>query len=103
MKAIISGKIYNTETATLIHAWDNGYSYGDLHHCSISLYRTHKGAYFLAGEGGPGSIFARKTSSNVWSGGEGLRLISEQEALKWLEEVDADLETVIQYFRLEEG
>ncbi len=103
MKAIIDGKTYNTDTATLIHEWDNGHSYGDLHYCEEALYRTAKGAYFLAGSGGPGSSFAKKTGSNTWSGGERLRLVSEQEALQWLEDHDAAPETVGQYFTLQEG
>ena len=51
MKKVINGKIYNTETATLIHQWDNGRR-GDFSSCEEDLYRTKKGAFFIHGEGG---------------------------------------------------
>ncbi|MCK5572822.1 MAG: hypothetical protein KAJ12_08670, partial [Bacteroidetes bacterium] len=50
MKSVINGKRYNTETATLIASsrGDDGGAYSSGR--SAELYRTAKGAYFLAVE-----------------------------------------------------
>ncbi|HFC30549.1 MAG TPA: hypothetical protein ENJ44_05850 [Oceanospirillales bacterium] len=47
MKAIIGGKIYNTETAELIVEGDNGLSVNDGYYRIERLYRTKKGVYFI--------------------------------------------------------
>ena len=84
MKQIIDGKIYNTETAKELFTAKNGYA-GD-HGCwEETLYRTQKGAYFIAGEGGPRSRYAVTVSQNCWSGGSGMRTLSRQEAFEWAE------------------
>lgn len=96
MKRIINGKMYNTETAELIHEWDNG-SYGsDFRSCEESLYKTKKGAYFTAGSGGPMSKYAEH-HGNSTSGGEGIEILSEKEAMVWLEEHDGT-EALEKYF-----
>lgn len=87
MKRIINGKKYDTETATMIHEWDNGHYTGDFEHCEEALYRTRKGAYFLAGSGGPMSKYA-ESRGNETSGGEAITPITETEAREWLEEHD---------------
>lgn len=96
MKRIIDGKVYNTETAEEIASWHNGYYGGDFKRCEESLYRTPKGSWFLAGEGGPMSKYARP-AGNMTSGGDGLEPLTPDEARRWLEEKDfvAELE---QYF-----
>lgn len=45
MKAIINGKIYNTETATKLGNYEYGIC-GDLNHVYESLYRTKKKRVF---------------------------------------------------------
>lgn len=45
MKAIINGKIYNTETATKLGNYEYGIC-GDLNHVYESLYRTKKTRIF---------------------------------------------------------
>lgn len=87
MKKVIDGKIYNTETAELIHEWDNGYYQSDFHYCAESLYKTKKGAYFIAGEGGAMSDYAKSYGNNRGSG-EDIRALTEAEAMLWLEEHD---------------
>src|SRR3990172_2422569 len=69
MKKVIDGKIYNTETAELLHEWDNGMYGNDFGRCEEALYRTKKGAYFIAGEGGAMSRYARSCGSNSTCGG----------------------------------
>jgi len=86
VKKVIDGKIYNTESAELLHEWDNGIYGNDFRSCEEALYRTKKGAYFIAGEGGAMSRYARSCGSNSTCGGSGLRVLTEAEAMLWLEE-----------------
>lgn len=88
MKKIIDGRVYNTETAECIATWSNHYYRNDFHHCEESLYRTKKGAWFVAGEGGPLSKYARPCGGNGSCGGDGLEPISAKEAQEWLESRD---------------
>jgi hypothetical protein len=90
MKKVIEGKVYNTETATLIHEWDNGMYGSDFKRCEESLYRTAKGAYFTAGSGGPMSKYAVPVGSNGHGGGEGIEILTKKEALAWLESHGGD-------------
>ena len=48
MKKIISGKLYDTETAKEIAVWNNGRSYSDFSHCVETLYKKRTGEYFCA-------------------------------------------------------
>jgi hypothetical protein len=103
MKKVIDGKVYNTETAECIHEWSNSYYPNDFHYCEESLYKTKKGAWFVAGEGGAMSGYARSCGSNSWAGGEGLRVLSDEEALGWLEQHGADADTIAAHFPIEEA
>ena len=96
MKRVINGKMYNTETAELIHESDNGIYGNDFRQCEESLYKTKNGAYFIAGSGGPMSKYA-ESSGNTTSGGAGIEVISEQEAIEWLEQNDGT-EAIEEYF-----
>ena len=86
MKKVIDGKIYNTETAELLHEWNNDKFTSDFGYCEESLYKTKKGAYFIAGEGGAMSKYARSCGSNNTCGSDGLEVVSEAQAMQWLEE-----------------
>lgn len=98
MKQIVNGRMYNTETATLVTTLDAD-SRSDFGWERTSLYRTPKGNYFLAGEGGPTSRWRCKTSGGgAWKGGEGLRPLDPAQALAFAEAAYADAETIAQYF-----
>ncbi len=84
MKKVIEGKVYNTETAEELHDWSNHYPCSDFKACSESLYRTKKGAFFIAGSGGPLSSYAVPCGGGT-GGSEGIRPVSREEALEWLE------------------
>jgi hypothetical protein len=93
MKAIINGKRYDTEKAILIgEASSRGMSVNDFGHWYAGLYRTPKaGRYFLAGEGGPMTRWARPVGNNGRTGGEGIFEFEPEEALEWAERyLDAD-------------
>lgn len=88
MKKVINGIFYNTETAELLHNWDNGAYGNDFHSCEESLYKTKRGAYFIHGEGGPMSKYAICIGNNSRGGSEDIEVLSETEAIKWLEDHD---------------
>lgn len=76
MKKVINGKVYDTETAKEIGAWDNGI-YGSFDQVSEHLFRKRTGEYFL----------------NRFDGysGETIRKMTYEEARQWAEDrLDAD-------------
>jgi hypothetical protein len=84
VKAIINGRVYNTDTADLVCETYRGYS-GDFHWDETGLYRTKKGTFFLAGQGGPKSRWA-ETDGRHWNTGSGIRLVGWDEARCFMEE-----------------
>lgn len=102
MKKIIDGKTYNTETATRIANWDNGYYGNDFNACDESLYISPKGTYFLAGEGGALSKYARSVGSGR-CGGDGMEVLTKAEALRWCEDHGVDADAIAKHFEVEEG
>jgi len=59
---------------------------GDFAHCAEGLYRTAKGAYFLAGHGGPMTKYARRVGNNCSAGGSDILPLTECEAKAWAEQ-----------------
>ena len=102
MRKIIDGKVYNTDTAELIANASHAYR-GDFRWWDEDLYRTKKGRWFLHGEGGPMSSWAVAVSTGGWSGGEGLRALSEDEALEWCENNRIDPSVMEQHLKIEEA
>lgn len=85
MKAIIEGRRYNTETAYEIASYSNNLGRGDFNNYSETLYKTKKGVYFLAGEGGAASKYSW-SCGNGSIGGDGIIVLSVQEAFDWAEQ-----------------
>jgi hypothetical protein len=91
MKRIVDGKMYNTETATKIHTEDACLSSTDFRHWNETLYKTKKGAYFLAGYGGPMTRWAVPSGDgNGRCGSKGIRVLSEADARYWVEKYAND-------------
>ena len=86
MKQIISGKKYDTETATEIGFYSNAGDWRDFHHLVETLYRKRTGEYFLHGEGGPATKYSKSIGQNSWSGGEKIIPLNFEAARKWAEE-----------------
>jgi hypothetical protein len=84
MKKIINRKTYNTDTARELGSWMYGYP-GYPEYISETLYMTPRGAYFLHGEGGPRSRYARRIAQNSWVGGEDIIPMTADEAREWAE------------------
>jgi len=86
MKAIIDGKRYDTETAKLIaNAGSVGLSRSDFRHWNEDLYRTKNGSWFIAGEGGALTKYARQVGSNASGAGEQIQPLTEDEVRDWME------------------
>jgi hypothetical protein len=84
-RKVIEGKAYDTETATfLAEASGGGYS-NDFSHWEELLYRTPRGRLFVAGNGGALSRWSEAVGQNSWTGGSGIRPLSEGEARQWVE------------------
>lgn len=88
MKKIINSKAYDTDTARQL-GMDGG---GDgLNAWHEELYQKRTGEFFLYGQGGPMTKYARAISDNSWSGGEKIIPLSVKAAREWAEEhLDAD-------------
>ena len=85
MKKIINKKLYDTETATWLAGWDNGYFGGDCHLAIERLYRKRTGEYFLNCEGGGWSEYGERWG-NDWVYGEHIIPLTLEQAQKWAEE-----------------
>lgn len=91
MKKIISGKLYDTETAKEIGSKFHGESTRDFRHYCETLYRKRTGEYFIYGYGGPMSQYAESIGQNQWSGSKKIIPMDYKAAEKWAEEnMDAD-------------
>lgn len=91
MNKIINNKRYDTATATKVASASNGGGWGDFDHWEETLYRKRTGEYFLHGEGGPMTRYAKSAGQNSWSGGEDLIPLSYESARAWAEEhLDGD-------------
>ena len=90
MKKVISGALYDTETAKLLG--EDSYSNpGDFQYWVETLYRTKSGKYFLHGEGGALTKYAVCVAQNECSGGEKIIPLDLDSAQKWAEEhLDGD-------------
>ena len=97
MRKVIEGKLYNTETAEMV-ATDSYSHYGDLGYWSEEIYRTKRGNWFLAGEGGAMSKYAQAIGQNEVGGGSAIIPLTEGEALAWLEDHTSDADTFEKYF-----
>ena len=94
MKRVIDGKVYDTETADCVAGRDSGLPVNDFGWFEESLYVSQKGRWFAHGKGGAMSHYSRSTGQNQWGGGEALRPMTDNDALRWLEregETDAIL------------
>lgn len=84
MKKVIKAKLYNTETAVRVGAWDNGRYTNDFEYCSEDLYRKKSGEFFLHGEGGALSLYASRCGDGTGYG-ETIIPMTYSEAQAWAE------------------
>ena len=85
MRKIVDGKIYDTEAAERIAERHTGYGRGDFNWCEESIYRTKKGNWFLAGQGGAMTRYAQSSGEYKTTSLDIIPL-SDEEAVEWLQE-----------------
>ena len=87
MKRIIDGKVYDTETAHQVgRPWSPaGLGPSDFEWYEETLYRKRTGEYFLHGEGGPKTRYARPHGQSGWTGGERIMPMGYDQARQWAE------------------
>ena len=85
MNKIINGRRYDTEAAKKIgYACADGSS-SDFSYWEETLFQKRTGEYFLFGEGGPMSRYAKSSGYNEWGWGEKIIPLSIEGAQKWAE------------------
>ncbi|MBR0758630.1 hypothetical protein JQ604_41160 [Bradyrhizobium jicamae] len=101
IRRVIDGRVYDTTTAALVHRLtaDEGSIMLNFHVDRTALYRTRNGRFFIAGESGAFGRWGRR-DDNSYVPGRGLKLITDLEAQRHLEETDGPVEA---YFDVAEG
>ena len=85
MYKVINGHKYDTEAAREMAHWEASCSTSDFGWSAETLYRTKTGLYFLRGEGGPRTRYAR-ADGDMWGWGERILPLTEDAARAWAEE-----------------
>ena len=86
MKKIINGKKYDTDTATRVGHFHNGFFNSDFHYLEEDLYQKKTGEFFLCGEGGALTKYRCQVDGNMWGYGSEIIPLSIDEAKAWVEE-----------------
>jgi hypothetical protein len=104
MKQVIEGRLYNTETAKMVGEVEaRGYSsVTDFSFWHGTLYHTKSGRYFVAGSGGPATMFGRP-SGNMTTGGSGIVALGGEEARSIAEDSQLSVEVLQAHFTIEEA
>lgn len=85
MKRIINQKRYDTDKAVKVGEYWNGLSKSDFGHITETLYRKKTGEFFLHGQGGANTKYAKPIGTNCWQGSERLMPLEFETARKWAE------------------
>lgn len=97
MRAVIDGKLYDTEAATLVAEWANGSDTSNFDYCEEELYVTPRGNWFLKGWGGARSKYGTVESDGWFGPGGSICPVSADEAMEWLEE-KGETEALLAHF-----
>jgi hypothetical protein len=92
MRQVIDGRVFDTDTATEICRAAYGGSRTDFQWHETALYRSPRGQFFLAGQGGPMSRWAQDVDGGGRSGGSGIVLLTQDEAREFMERQGCDVE-----------
>jgi len=85
MKKIIRGRVYDTQTATLIAEDGNNLSKRDFCWVNEELYRKKTGEFFLYGEGGPETKYCTRYADGMRGEGEDIIPLSYEQAQELVE------------------
>ena len=102
MKQVINGKMYNTETADELHDYSNGLGGRDFRNVEETLYKTKKGAFFLAGSGGAMTAYSESNGNTTW-GSSKIIPMDECEAREWAENHDMPADEITKHCAVEEA
>ena len=102
MKRVINGLTYNTDTAEEIGQDDNGLGTSDFRFYDETLYKTKKGRFFLAGEGGALTKWA-EAYGDMSGFGSGIIALDKKDALEWCESHDIDSDIIEEHFEIDEA
>ncbi len=98
MKSIINGKRYDTDKAIEIGDGGSGGSRSDFSWWEATLYKTPRASrFFLAGEGGPMTLFKKSHPDGGWGYGGGIIPLTDEDALAWAEQ-ELGSETIEEHF-----
>jgi hypothetical protein len=86
MNKVIRGKRYNTETAKLVGTWEANEPESSDFWEKEELYQKRSGEFFLIGQGGAQTQYARFSMGGESKPGIELRPIEPEEASDWAEE-----------------
>lgn len=86
MNKVIRGKRYNTETAKLVGTWEANEPENSDFWEKEELYQKRSGEFFLIGQGGAQTQYARFSMGGESKPGVELRPIEPEEASDWAEE-----------------
>lgn len=90
MEKIINQKRYNTETAKEVGSYASPCARNDAEYWEETLYQKRTGEFFIHGEGGGSSRYAKRLADG-WGWGERLVPLSYDEAREWVKKyLDAD-------------
>jgi hypothetical protein len=84
MRKLIDGKLYDTETATMIAETWNGLINSDFRNLDETIYKTKNGKYFLYGHGGAMTKYATSYGGST-GGGSDIIPLTEKEVKEYLE------------------
>lgn len=102
MRKVIGKRVFDTSTARLICKVSSRTHPGEFSWEDTSLYLSPKGQWFLAGKGNAYSRWGRECVGGGFIPGDGVCLISEDEACNVLEAEGLD-SLIEQFFKLEVG
>lgn len=97
MKKIINGKLYDTETATLVAYYSNYLSSVSPNWEKERLYKKRTGEFFLQGAGGELTKYARQSVNGMRYEGVKIIPITLEEAKEWVAQ-NCNLHTYIEVF-----
>lgn len=86
MNKVIRGKRYNTETAKLVGTWEANEPENSDFWEKEEIYQKRSGEFFLIGQGGAQTQYARFSMGGESKPGIELRPIEPEEASDWAEE-----------------
>ena len=90
-----TGQLVNERITICEASYDNGLSSRDFRNYDECLYKKKTGEFFLQGEGGPMSKYAKSCGNNSWCGGKDIMPLSLEEAKRWVEEfANSDFEEI---------